>query len=150
VESRPTIRRLSPGRIIIAILTLSPALAIGGFQLFAKLDLESMLAIRFQGVARPDAFDGVADIAPLFVVMFAVNSLLAACLVAFHKTPYLWTLAAGPLLAGLVYVVMHGVTDPAWFTLLALLTIGMLVGAPVTAVQLAATAKRQRENMGEA
>jgi hypothetical protein len=150
VESPPTTRKRSPGRIIFTLLTLSPALAFCGFQLFAAPDLETWLASRFNGFARPDAFDGVADIAPLFAVVFAVTSLLAACLVAFHRTPYLSTLAAGPLLAGLVYVVMHSVNDPAWFTLLALLTIGMLVGAPVTAVHLAVTAKRQREITGDA
>jgi hypothetical protein len=94
-------------------LTLFPALAIGGFQLFATPDLETWLGVQLHGFARPDAFDGVADIAPLFAVVFTVTSLLAACLVVFHKTPYLLSLAAGPLLAGLVYLIMHGVTDPA-------------------------------------
>jgi len=127
-------------------LTLFPALAFCGFQLFAAPDLETWLAAEFRGFARPDAFEGVADIAPLFAVLFGVTSLLAAGLVVSRKASYLLTLAAGPLLAGLVYLVMHGVTDPAWFTLLALLVIGMLVGSPVTAVYVAVTAKRHRAN----
>ncbi len=146
METQSKTCKRSPCRFIIALLTLFPALAFCGLQLFATPDLETWLAAEFHGIARPDAFEGVADIAPLFAVLFGVISLLAAGLVVSRKASCLLMLAAGPLLAGLVYLVMHGVTDPAWFTLLALLVIGMLVGSPVTAVYVAVRAKRHQAN----
>jgi hypothetical protein len=143
VETISTIRNRSVIPTVVAMLTMLPALTFCGFWLFATPDLETWLAARLNGLARPDAFDGVADIAPLFAVLFAITSLLAACLVVSRKASYLLLLAAGPLLAGLVYVVTHGVTDPAWFTLLALLSIGMLLSSPVTAAHVVCATKRQ-------
>ena len=101
--------------------------------MIANPDLETWLADQTKGFARPDAFDGVTRISPLFAALFGVTSLLAAFLVVSRKSQYLLPLAAGPLLTSLVYLVTHGVTDPSWWSLLALLGIGMLVGSPVTA-----------------
>ena len=91
-------------------------------------DLETWLATQTRGFARLDAFDGVTRISPSFAGLFGITSLFAAYLVVLHKSQFLVALAAGPLLAALVYLIDHGVADPAWFTLLPLLSIGMLVG----------------------
>lgn len=143
METQATTPRRSPVRIIVALMTLFPALTFCGFCFFATPDLESWLSARFDGVARPDGFDGVNKITTLFSVSFTGTSFFAACLILCRKLRYVLALAAGPVLAGLGYLVMHGVTDPAWFTLLALLSIGMLLSSPVTAAHAVIAAKRQ-------
>ena len=67
--------------------------------------------------------------------------LFTAFFILSRKFNFLIPLAAGPALATFTYLIMHGITDPAWFTWLALLTNGMLVGSPVTAIRAAVTRK---------
>lgn len=125
-------RECSPGRILSAALTFLPLVLMGTLQYVAKPDLEIWLAIQTKGFSRQDAFNGVNGISTTFTVLLAVTSVLAMLLIVFHKSKFLLSLASGPMLAGLAYLVGYGFTDPAWFTLLALLSIGMLVSAPVT------------------
>ena len=121
-------------RLIFAMLMLTPALMLGAIQILTRSDPETWLSQHAKGYARRDAFNGVTNIMPLFSVLFAGTSLLAAFCVCRQLPQFLISLTAGPMLASLVYLIIHGFSDPAWFTLLALLTIGMLVGSSVTAV----------------
>lgn len=127
----------SPIRIIVASLTLLPAIIFIGLQLIVNPDLETWLEDQTKGLARPDAFDGVAKISPLFAAVFGVTSLFAAFLVVSRRSQYLIPLSAGPLLTAFVYLAAYGVTDPHWWSLLALLGLGMLVASPVTATWVA-------------
>ena len=122
------------GRVIPVILILVPALLLVVFQIMARPDPEYWLSQQTKGFSRSDAFDGVTNILPVFSTLFGITSLFGAFCIARQHAQYLIPLSVGPILAGMVYLIMHGVTDPAWFTLLALLTIGMLVGSPVTVV----------------
>jgi hypothetical protein len=133
------VQRISRWRIVAAILTLTPALLVAGIQLIAQPDPEYWLSQQAKGYARGDAFDGVSQIMPLFTVFFVGTSVLAAFFILSRKSNFLTPLAAGPSIATFVYLIMHGITDPSWFTLLLLLTIGMLVGSPVTAIWAAVT-----------
>ncbi|MDY0169352.1 MAG: hypothetical protein RBS80_22605 [Thermoguttaceae bacterium] len=85
-----------------------------------------------KGSARADAFDGVNAASPAFHGVLTATSLIAACLVLLRRSPYLVSLAVGPLLAMVVYLAAYGLTDPAWHGIMALLTVGMFVSSLVT------------------
>ncbi|MHB8974639.1 MAG: hypothetical protein ACYC4N_29775 [Pirellulaceae bacterium] len=129
-------------RIIVASLMLVPAVMFGGLQLIARPDLETWLATQAQGFARPDAFDHVTAISYYFIVLFGITSLLAAYLVVAVKSQFLLPLAAGPLLTTLVYLASYDIADPSWYSLLALLGVGMLVSTPITVAWVAMTRTR--------
>lgn len=135
------VQRISRGRVVTAILMLAPAVAIAAFPLIAQPDPGYWLSQQSKGYARGDAFDGVTTIMPLFTTFFGGTSVLAGFFIFSRRSHFLIPFAAGPSLATFAYLIMHGITDPAWFTLLALLTIGMLVGSPVTAIWAAVTRK---------
>lgn len=128
----PSKQHSSTLRVIVAVLTLVPAVTCLALQLSLTPDVELWLANHTRGFARPDAFDGVARIAPLFTGFFGFTSLLAAYLILSHRAQNVVFLAVGPCLGGLVYLAIYGVTDPAWFTLLALMSVGMLAATLVT------------------
>lgn len=129
--------RSSFSRIIVALLMLLPAIMFGGLQLIARPDLEAWLAVQAQGFARPDAIFHVTAISYYFIVLFGITSLLAAYLVVAGKSQFLVPLAAGPSLTTLVYLASNGITNPDWYSLLALLGVGMLVSYWIRAETLA-------------
>ena len=116
----------------------------GGLQLTASPDLETWLAIQTHGFARPDAFDHVTAISYYFIVLFGITSLLAAYLVVAGKSQFLLPLGAGPLLTTLVYLASYGITDPSWYSVLALLGVGMLVSTPITVAWVVMTTTRPK------
>ena len=126
--------RCPASRFVLALLVLLPAIVVVGFQLAARPDPETWLASHAEGFARPDAFDGVTRISPLFATCLGCTCVVAVYFVLSGRLQFLLPLAAGPLLASLVYLADYGLADPSWFTLLVLLTIGMLVSSPVAGI----------------
>ena len=137
----------SPFRLVVALLMLLPVTMFGGLQLVAKPDLETWLAHQTQGYARQDAFDHVTAISYYFTPIFAFTSLIAAYLVVSIRSQFLIPLVIGPLLSSLVYLADYGTSDPNWYSLLALLGIGMLVSSLVTTVWVASTSARSLEQV---
>jgi hypothetical protein len=123
-------------RIVIAVMTLLPSISFSVLHLIAlsDSDLETWLKRQTGGFFRKDAFEGLIHVSPLFAVTLAVTSLLAMHYILSHRSRFLLPLLAGPALAAVVYLVDHGLTDPSWYALLALMSIGMLAGTPVTFV----------------
>jgi len=121
-------------RLIVTIFILLPAVFLAGLQFLMTVDAEMWLAEYFHGFARPDAFSGVNRILRFFVALFCATSILAAYFVTIRRSEFLILLATAPSLATLVYVTGHGIADPSWFQLLALLSIGMLVGVLITSL----------------
>ncbi|MAG93815.1 MAG: hypothetical protein CMJ48_08715 [Planctomycetaceae bacterium] len=121
-------------RMVVASSALLPTIMLCGLQLVATSDLETWLATHTRGTSRADAFDSITRISTTFTALLGITSLFAAWLVVSHRSQYLLGLAVGPCCAILTYLISYGTSDPAWFTLLALLSIGMLVGSPVTGV----------------
>lgn len=121
-------------RIILSVLILLPAFLFGALQVVAAPDLETWLIERTQGAFRNDAFDHVNRIAPLFSAALILASALACSLVALKQFRFLLPLASGPLLALAVYLLTNGLTDPAWFSLLAILTVFLVVSSSVTLI----------------
>lgn len=138
--------KCSPFRLVVALLMLLPVIMFGGLQLVARPDLETWLANQTQGYARQDAFDHVTTISYYFTTIFAFTSLIAAYLVVSVRSQFLIPLAIGPLLSTLVYLAEYGASDPSWYSLLALLGIGMLVSSLVTTVWIALTSTRSAEH----
>jgi hypothetical protein len=133
-------------RVGVAVLMLVPTAAVVGFHVVVGADLQAWLKDRAGGLARPDAFDGVNAIWPRFSTLLGITSLLAAYLVVSHKSRSLVVLAIGPCLATVAYLAANGITDPEWFTLLALLSIGMLVSSIVTVWATIRTGRRVRNS----
>lgn len=119
-------------RIVAAIVTLIPPVVLSVLLLIASPDLETWLTHQTGEFFRKDAFESVNEASPVFAVTLAFTSFFAMYLVLAHRSAFLLPLAAGPLLAAIVYLATYGITDPAWFTLFALMSIGMLVATPVT------------------
>ena len=117
VQTHTRTHKRAPVRIIAALLTLLPAIMFGGLQLVATPDLEAWLT-KIESHTYLPCCSASHQCSPRIVLS--------------HKSRYLLPLATGPLLGLLLYLGGYGVTDPAWFTLLALLSIGMLVGTVVT------------------
>ena len=123
-------------RVLGGSLALLPVATFSSLQYFAKPDLEIWLSNQTKGFCRPGAFHDLHHVLVVFMMAFAVTSVLAMLLILFRKSPFLLPLAAGPLIGVATYLVSYGLTDPAWFALLAITSIGMIVSAPVTVVWL--------------
>lgn len=95
-------------------------------------DVESGL-IRVFGRRRPgDAFDGVNRIYQFFIVMVLTWVALFVFLYIERKRNALIVLCIGPVLGLLLLAVITDLSDPAWFTNLAVLTISLMVGCGFT------------------
>ncbi len=133
-QTEPEDRSRQSSRILFAFLVLLPAVLFGGLQLIASPDLEIWLTERTRGTSRPDAFEHVNRIAPLFSSALGCASILACSLVLLKRTRFLLPLASGPLMAVTIYLASFGLIDPAWFSLLAILTVFLMVSSSVTLV----------------
>ena len=96
------------------------------------VDVESALAERFPS-ARPDAFDGVNRLAhaPFTVLTIFWVSLVVAFVIGRCYRP-LVALITGPVVASGMLVPFMDFSDPAWFTIGAVIAIGCFVGLLVS------------------
>lgn len=103
------------------------------------------LIVTFTNWRRVDGKQVTTDKVYYFTPLFGIWSLFAAYLIVSRKAQFLFVLAVGPLLTLLVYLAEYGTVDPSWYSLLALLGIGMLVSSVVTALWVALTVTPQME-----
>ncbi len=118
-------------RIAIALMVLLPAVGFHCLLSVAQPDLKTWLSVQTEGYSRPDAFDGVNRVSETFSVLFDVFSILTALLIIFRRYQQVLLMIIGPVLTTLCYLAGNGFHDPAWMSLLALLSIGMLVSSVV-------------------
>ena len=122
------------GQFSIKLLFAAPTLAFVALQCFAVPDVEAFLSKTFRGGSMPDAFNHLNKALPIFTILLFLQSLLAYSLVMSSKLDLLIPLATGPVLGGLIYLLVEGLSDPNWAELFAILTIGMLVSISVTVI----------------
>lgn len=124
-------------RAAAAAAMLMPAIVVAAAQVLMKPDPELWLSNHYRGIARPDAFDSLTRIAPIFCVSTGVLFGLAAALVLIRRTPYLIPLFSGPVLTVVACIAVEDLSDPAWFTVLAVFSIGVFAGSVITMAWLA-------------
>lgn len=121
--------------------------AIVSFCLFAiPTDVERFLKQNTPGKPMSDAFDGLNNVKPVFM-LFVTATMLLALWIERKVQPILWiSLLFGPSACLAGWSVTENFDDANWFHLFALTTIGMLVSCAVTAVLLIATKKTTEQN----
>jgi hypothetical protein len=92
---------------------------------------EASLRVMFGRYSRPDAFSSVDRIAGLSCILHTLLCALAVIAVSRRRFDVVTVLCIGPSLALLVYVIADGISDPAWYTFLALCSIGETVSIVV-------------------
>jgi hypothetical protein len=125
-------RRLFDLRLWIVISLLVVWLAVSVLILIGRGDVESLLGSAFGRNVRPDAFEFLNQIAVSF---WASHSLLAS--LAFlaswqRRVDVLLVLMIGPVIALLVCLASQEWSDPNWHNVLAVYSIGCVVGTLVT------------------
>ncbi len=120
--------------------TLAFLAAIVSFCLYSTHpDLERYLKQNVPGNPMPDAFNGLNNAMPVFM-LFVMATILVSLWIERKCQQVLWIpLLFGPSACFAGWSVTENFDDPNWFHLLALTTIGMLVSCAVTAVLLIAT-----------
>jgi hypothetical protein len=117
--------------------------------LFAvKPNIERFLSLRWPGNPMPDAFKGLNGAIPLFMVFVTASLLLAARICRTHQIVLFIPLMFGPLACFVGWYLTENFSDPSWFDLFALTTIGMLVSCSVTALLSIATNKTTEQSDG--
>ena len=132
------------GQFSVRLLFAAPTLAFLALQCFAHWEVEAFLSGAFRGQSMPDAFNHLNNALPIFTIFLFLQSLLAYSLMMSSKLEFLIPLATGPVLGGLCYLLVDGVSDPNWCELFAMLTIGMLVSIPVTLILVRIRANANR------
>lgn len=129
--------------------TLAFLAAIVSFCLYStRPDLERYLKQNVPGNPMPDAFNGLNNAMPVFM-LFVMATILVSLWIERKRQQVLWIpLLFGPSACFAGWSVTENFDDPNWFHLLALTTIGMLVSCAVTAVLLIATKKTTEQSDG--
>ena len=94
--------------------------------------MQGYLRLAFGDRCRADAFHGLNDIAGEFWVLHTLLCSIAAVLIFRRRFDALTVLLIGPSLSAILLAFEEDWTDPAWFTIIAVLCIGYLVGIPFT------------------
>lgn len=137
----PGVQQKSDGRprfIVrrIAIVTAS-LLIFGGWLALSALsvhsgpNVERGLRALFGRYSRVDAFDGVNGIVGAFWCLHSVLSLIAAAALYRRRFDVLTVLLIGPALAALLLAFEEDWSDPAWFTIVGVTSIGEIVSSLV-------------------
>lgn len=93
---------------------------------------ERALQAIFGRYSRYDAFEFIDGIAGPFCIVHSILSVVATLAVACRRFDVFTIVWIGPLLALLCYVVADGISDPAWFTIVGMCSIGEIVSAVVS------------------
>ena len=132
---------------LLQLLAFSAAIV--SFCLFSmRPDFERYLKQNSFGNPMPDAFNGLNNALPIFMLFITATAFLSLWIER-KRQHVLWIpLLFGPSACFAGWSVTENFNDPNWFHLLALTTIGMLVSCAVTAVMLIATKKTTEQNDG--
>ena len=113
------------GALVISWIGLS------GLLLFVRGDLEAFLRSTFGRFSRADAFEHVNDIAGTFWLMHSLLVLIAVAAARHRRPDVLAVLIIGPVIALSIGLLRQAWSDPNWFVIVAVCTIGWLVGAVI-------------------
>ncbi len=111
-------------------------------------DIEQYSKLYFPGNPKPDAFNGLNKAIPLLMVMITVSLLLAARINGRRQFVLYLPLSFGPSACLVGWYVTEDLSDPNWFDLTALATIGMLVSCAITTLLSFAIKQSARQAIG--
>ena len=112
--------------------------------LFAlRPNIEHILKQCVPGNPMPDAFKGLNDSIPIFMVFVAGTLFLIARINRKRQYSLLLPLLFGPTSCIVGWYLTENPNDPNWFDLIAITTIGMLVSCSVTALLSIVDEKQQ-------
>ncbi len=111
-------------------------------------DVERYLEQKRDWQPHADAFNGLNNIVPVFM-LFVTATMLLSLWIERKVQPILWIpLLFGPSACFAGWSMTENFDDPNWFHLFALTTIGMLLSCATTAVLLVATKKTVEKSDG--
>jgi hypothetical protein len=115
------------------VLLVLTALWVAVFsQLFVgERDLEAYLRQRFRGRALPDAFEFVNDAAPVYFWLHTLVCVASFVAAFTNRHDVLCVLCIGPALSLVLIVLGQSWSDPSWFVILNVASIGSLVSLVV-------------------
>lgn len=99
-------------RVAAAAAMLIPAIVLAAGQILMTPNPELWLSNHFRGITRPDAFDHLTEIAPVFCTSVGVLFGLAVVLVLNRRSEYLIPLFSEPTMLVLLYITIEGLSDP--------------------------------------
>jgi hypothetical protein len=135
-------RRLFDLRLWIVAPLLLVWLAASVLILIGQGDVESLLRSAFGHHVRPDAFRFLNQIAVPFWASYSIFASLAVVAAWRRRFDILLVLMIGPAIALLICVATQQWSDPNWYVMLAVCSIGWLVGTLVTGCYWLATRRR--------
>ena len=119
--------------------------ALVSFCLFAtKPNIELYLRRNVPGNPMPDAFRGLNEFVPIWMLFVTGTLLLLARIHRKRQHVLLLPLLFGPSVCFVSWYLTENMNDPEWFLLFASTTIGMLVSCEVTAL-LSIVSKKTKE-----
>jgi len=119
-------------RLIQGLALLASLLSLILFAL--RPDIEKVLKRNVPSNPMPDAFNGLNDSIPIFMVFLAGTLFLIARINRKRQYLLLLPLLFGPTSCIAGWCLTENLSDPNWFHLFALTTIGMLVSCTVTSL----------------
>jgi hypothetical protein len=114
--------------------------------LIGQGDVESILGSAFGRHTRPDAFERLNRIAVPFWVSHSVLASLSILAAWHRRVDILLVLLIGPAIALLICVSTQQWSDPNWYVMLAVCSIGWLVGGLVTGCYWFANRRRRMDD----
>jgi len=115
-----------------AALTL-PWLGLTVLLLVARGDPEALLRRAFVGRARTDAFEHLNGVSTSFWIAHTCLAAVGIAAARSRRAHVLQVLLIGPLMAAAICLIGQDWSDPNWFVVVAVCTIGWLVSTAVAA-----------------
>jgi len=124
--------RLGSGSQLAAVaLLISFWLGLTGLLIASWGQPEAFLLKTFGRFSRDDAFEHLNGIAVIAWAVFSVLVLIAMATTRYGRPDVLAVLMIGPVIAASIVLIDQHWTDPNWFVIVAVCSIGSLVGSVV-------------------
>ena len=107
---------------------------LSGLLIVARGDPETFLRTTLRGYSRPDAFRFLNGILVLFWLVHSPLVLIATAAARFRRSDVLTVLLIGPAISLVISLLGEKWSDPNWFDVVAVCTIGWLAGTVVGGV----------------
>jgi hypothetical protein len=130
----PSARRKPPWRIAVPVALVVLWLGLSGLLVVARGDPEAWLRATFGRYGRADAFEHLNGVSFLFWLVHSSLVLTAIVAARYRRSDVLAVLLIGPVIGLAIGLLGQTWSDPNWFIVVAVCTIGWLVGTVVGGV----------------
>ena len=131
-RSRQLQGRLGPGcQFATLALLVSIWIGLTGLLVVSRGKPEAFLVRTLGGFSMPDAFKHLNECSTLAWSLHSILVLVAMAAKRYGRTDVLTVLMIGPVIAASIVLVDQRWTDPNWFNIVAVCSIGSLVGSIV-------------------